>query len=140
MSIQITRPTLGAWQATANALVGLTTEFSGLPAPYIVIPTAYQSQVKLQADSPADFELWRAALMVEPGGVGLRAFRGSVWLEAVAQYRGVTVVLTGFGVPLTPEQAVPQPSAGQLAEQQHQFGDVAVPPLACETPRAAVAA
>lgn len=124
MSHQSTVPTLDQAQATVTALGCLVIEFPGLPAPYITIHTS-SSRLDLQLETPAAFECWRAALSVPTAAVTLHAYSDAVWLAADARYEGVTVHLSGFGVPLTVEQArESQPTPGQLAEQRHQMADV----------------
>jgi hypothetical protein len=99
-------------QADALALLlSLTQEFGHLPAAYLKIHApmySFPAWVGVQLDSPQAFEQWRAALELAPAGVKLRATPEYVWLSAEGVFRGTRIEVTGFNVPLTPEQTAPQ--------------------------------
>lgn len=91
---------------TALALLNLIRRHPTLPAPHITIhepaPSIDRpSRLDLQLDTPADFEAWRAALYVAPGGVTLHLSASHVWLAVDTWHAGIRVHLSGFNVPLT---------------------------------------
>ncbi|MGW2933986.1 hypothetical protein ACWDA7_19530 [Streptomyces sp. NPDC001156] len=101
-------------------LLSLTQKFGHLPAAYLKIHRPFltiPAQLGLQVDSPEKFEQWRAALEIAPSDVELHATTDEhVWLSAKRTIRGVPVEVTGFGVPLTAEQATtPQAEASAVA-------------------------
>ncbi|MFD9369612.1 hypothetical protein ACFWA6_18235 [Streptomyces sp. NPDC060020] len=89
---------------TINALAALAAAYGHLPVPYITVQTTGPA-VDLQLDCPADFEAWRSALGVAPAAVTLHAYAGQTWLATNTLFRGIKVVLSGHGLPITVEQA-----------------------------------
>jgi hypothetical protein len=120
VTTEITVPqvrTIGEQMAAAEALVALIGMFGELPGGYIKVHQPMLSipaQLGLQFNSPQAFELWRTMLEIAPSGVSLKASSDEyVWLQADGVFHGVGVHLTGFGVPLTAEQA----NAEQVADE-----------------------
>lgn len=89
-----------------EALAAIVAEFAELPRPYIVVHNTGPTFI-LQLMHPSHFEVWREALGLPTASVQLKGST-SVWLEAFSRFRGVAFQLTGHGVPLTAEQAMPQ--------------------------------
>ena len=87
------------------ALAALADAFGNLPSPYIVVHSSGPVSIGLQLRSPAAFEMWRVALQIAPNGVRLLTHEDAVWLAASTRLRGVSVDVTGFGMPVTTEQA-----------------------------------
>ncbi|WP_172384764.1 hypothetical protein [Streptomyces sp. MNP-20] len=101
-------PPLSEQSPAVEALVTLVEMFGSLPGGYIMIHSQrYGGPVKLdlQLDAPQDFEQWRTCLRIAPADVALEASPGYTWLSATGRCRGVDVEITGFGVPLTYQQA-----------------------------------
>jgi hypothetical protein len=98
-----------------EALSGLVAEFAELPRPYVYLFTT-RPVIGIQVSDPSHFELWREALVVSAAEVTLNASEqgGSAWLDASGHYRGVEIILTGYGVPLSWEQ-VEAPRGVQVA-------------------------
>lgn len=95
-------------RAAAEALVALMVMQGALPGGYIKIHQGCYSSawLAIQFQTPNAFELWREALGIPGSAVSLHAPSDEyVWLDAKTTFRGVKVELTGFGVPLTAEQA-----------------------------------
>ncbi|MFJ4990018.1 hypothetical protein ACIP9H_40260 [Streptomyces sp. NPDC088732] len=111
MSTHITdrppRLTMGDQAREIVALAGLAAEYADMPAAFITVSDVPGAlHIDLQLDSPQDFEVWRAALGIDPQSVLLRLSGRDSWLSTEAgEYRGVSVGLAGFGVELTREQA-----------------------------------
>ncbi|MFE9127003.1 hypothetical protein ACFYOF_16560 [Streptomyces sp. NPDC007148] len=99
-------------------LLSLTQEVGHLPAAYLRTHRPMHgiaSWIGIQLDSPQDFEQWRTALELAPPDVELRSTHDYVWLQVEGMFRGTKVLLTGFNVPLTHEQNVPQAEASAVA-------------------------
>ncbi|OKH91457.1 hypothetical protein AB852_28240 [Streptomyces uncialis] len=79
-------------------LLTLTERFADLPVPYITVYKTGVAQLRVQLDSPAEFEAWRAVLEVPTDAVALQRHAGGGWLEAKTVFAGVTVDLTGHGI------------------------------------------
>ncbi|MFF9124398.1 hypothetical protein ACF09J_13990 [Streptomyces sp. NPDC014889] len=118
MGTEITEPTsrsfrqprlIGEQRAAVEALVTLTEMLGTLPGGYIKIHQPVLSTpatLAIQFDNPQAFEQWRAALGIETSAVALHATSDEhVWLSVESVFCGVPFEMTGFGVPLTAEQA-----------------------------------
>ena len=108
-------PTQGIFLSTLSeqapafeALVELNTMFGHLPAAYIKIHTTRLGGIGVQLDDPAKFEQWRVALQIPSASVNVKHGESHCWLTADTTFRGMPLDVTGFGVPLTAEQAQPQ--------------------------------
>ncbi|MGQ4486854.1 hypothetical protein ACN6LM_003869 [Streptomyces sp. SAS_281] len=86
-----------------EAVTYLAKTFPHLPAPYTVLGQG--AVIDLQADTPDAFDAWRTALQIPPAAVELHAYAEGAWLHATTIVRGVPLVLMGYGLPLTYEQA-----------------------------------
>lgn len=91
--------------AVFEALIALKEMLPALPRPYITIYSSGSEGFNLQLHHPSHFEVWRTALQLLTGPITLNASGESVWLDTSGVFRGVPFRLTGFGVPLTREQA-----------------------------------
>ncbi|MFE1849929.1 hypothetical protein [Streptomyces sp. NPDC059489] len=127
MATETTQPSrlrpypISAQGSAADALAELVKMFGPLPGGYIKIHAqvveSVPVQLELQLSSAQDFEQWRSALQIASAAVSLCATTGeNVWLTAESVFHGVRVEVTGFGVPLTAEQAnTPQADAPAVA-------------------------
>lgn len=98
-----TPATIAEHVPSVEALASLIAMFGHLPKPYITLYTT--DGFALQLDHPTAFEAWRTALQLPTEPITLHATGNSVWLDTSGVFRGVRLDLTGFGVPLTQEQA-----------------------------------
>jgi hypothetical protein len=99
-------PTLASAQGPAiTALSMLLAEYSDLPPAYITLHPRAGVGFGLSLNNPQDAETWRTALGVAPAAVDLKFGGGIVWTQATASYRDVMLLLTGHGVPLSPDAA-----------------------------------
>ncbi|MGW5477614.1 hypothetical protein [Streptomyces sp. NPDC004008] len=123
MATEITEPTIRPISSqgdATDALVALIETFGHLPSGYIKIHRPFltvPAGLGMQFDSPQDFEMWRTSLAIPPSAIELKATSDEhVWLQADGVFHGVAVHLTGFGVPLTAQQAN-TPQAAEEAVQ-----------------------
>ena len=107
-SIERVEPTAALQADAARVLLALTTEFGGLPAPYVTVHAGPYGTVRLglQLDTPTAFEQWRSALGFDSSEVILGEGSYSRWLRMVGVYMGVDVDLSGFGVAVAADAAV----------------------------------
>ncbi|MEU2799012.1 hypothetical protein [Streptomyces sp. NPDC007117] len=106
-----------AEQASAfEALDALAGTCPDLPPVYLTVHDSSFSGVIAQCDTLADFEAWRSALQIPTAEVNLVADKQGGWLSAEATVRGVRLRITGHGLVVTREQAVPQVKVTTLAE------------------------
>lgn len=102
------RPISGQ-RAAVKALADLIDQFASLPEAHITIHEPFRliaARIDLQLTTPQEFETWRAALQINPDVVEVHATTSHSWLAADTWFEGVKVHIAGFGVPLTPEDAV----------------------------------
>lgn len=108
MTTETTHPTptgtLADLASAIEALAHLQAAHPTLPTLRVALPHNGAS-IDLQAGNPHAFEQWRAALQIPPTSVELRAYYDAAWLHALTPVRGVAVILTGHGLPLTADQA-----------------------------------
>ncbi|MFG2589091.1 hypothetical protein [Streptomyces sp. NPDC048438] len=96
--------TLADLRSAVETLTYLQATHANLPAPYVTLVNS-GGAVDVQTNSPDFFEQWRVALQIPPADVELHVYAGGVWLQCQVAVRGVTVELSGHGLPITPEQA-----------------------------------
>ncbi|MFF3643434.1 hypothetical protein [Streptomyces sp. NPDC002564] len=96
-------------QQAVTALAAMIQTFASLPDAHITVHTPFRStpaRLDLQLSTPQEFEAWREALQISPDMVSLHATVSYAWLAADTRFSGVKVHVAGFGVALTPEDAV----------------------------------
>jgi hypothetical protein len=102
-------PTIAEQAPSLQALAGLAHMFSQLPSAYLMVHAPYRtglpSLIKMQLNSPQDFEQWRAALQIAPADVDIHTKDKDTWMSADTVAHGAPIHLTGFGVGLAAEQA-----------------------------------
>ncbi|MGW1127494.1 hypothetical protein [Streptomyces sp. NPDC002526] len=96
-------PTLADLLPAIEAVTYLSKTYPALPAPYTVLGEG--AVIDLQTHTPHAFEAWRTALQIPPAAVELHAYAEDAWLHATTIIRGVPLVLTGYSLPITFEQA-----------------------------------
>ncbi|MCX5201091.1 hypothetical protein OG897_06390 [Streptomyces sp. NBC_00237] len=101
--------TLAAQAPAIGVLVSLVSQYGHLPLPYITFRTTLK--LDFQVDSVAAFESWREALGIDPSAVSLHVTEAHAWLAADTTIHDIPVHISGFGVPLSPEQNVLQQTA-----------------------------
>lgn len=101
---QATTPTFADRKPVAEALLELTEMFGHLPIPSITMYTV-GTPMNLQLRTADAFEQWRTALQIAPSAVSLHGYNENAWLSADTAFRGVRLELSGYGLPLTAEQA-----------------------------------
>lgn len=113
-----------------QALAALIDQFESLPDAHITIHQPFRgshAKLDLQLQTPLDFEVWRTALQIAPETVALHVTISFAWLAADHRFDGVPVHITGFGVPLTPEQAAEQRTMQAPVTREDLVGTVACP-------------
>jgi hypothetical protein len=88
-----------------EALSALVAECADLPRPYIGVESVGQ-RLTVQLMDPAHFDAWREALRVPESAVSVERNPSRAWLRAEGEYRGVRLVLLGFGLPLAAVEGV----------------------------------
>src|ERR1044071_9165104 len=115
VTTETTRPaltgTLADHASAIQTMAHLQETFPGLPSPFVTLNLG--ATVDLQLGTPDAFEQWRTALEVPAAGTELHVYSDGVWLQAVTAVQGVTVGLSGHGLPITADQArIEQDPAG----------------------------
>lgn len=100
-------PPISGQQQLLDALCNLTAQYPRLPEAYITIHETGLSGgwVDMQFDSPWAFEAWREALEIQAAAISLHIYSGNQWMSGDACHMGVRIHISGFHVPVTPEQA-----------------------------------
>jgi hypothetical protein len=90
-------------------LAALIEQFETLPDAHITVHAPFRAipaRLDLQLSTPQEFEAWREALLISTNVVQVHATVSYAWLAADTDFGGVKVHIAGFGVALTPEDAV----------------------------------
>jgi hypothetical protein len=119
-----------------ESLAALAGMLGHLPGAYFTMHHVFANRLDVQADSPADFEVWREALQVPAETVELHTYKGGTWLKARTTFHETEVELTSHGLLIDPDDAKSTPQqdaerrrAARLDVQRHEVEDPAVPPL-----------
>jgi hypothetical protein len=92
--------TLDGLTIPMRALRTLAVDFPDLPAPTVGMTTIYPKQLELALHQGlGPFEVWRAALGIEPDAVRFREQSdGRTWtLTALGEFAGAEIKLTAYG-------------------------------------------
>ncbi|MEV6020958.1 hypothetical protein [Streptomyces sp. NPDC051997] len=91
--------TLAGLSVPMRALRTLVAEYGDLPAPTVGVTTIYPERLELSLHKGlGEFEVWRAALDIDPGQVEFGEQAGNTWtLIATAPYAGAEVHLIAYG-------------------------------------------
>lgn len=112
-------PSITAQRAAFEALAAMAATFPELLSGYATVHTPMYgpATIGLGLRNPQGFEQWRTALQIEPRDIEVHADNKGAWLAGNGVFCGVEVHVTGFGLPLTPEQiAAPRDTAMQVDE------------------------
>ncbi|MEU6275784.1 hypothetical protein ABZ871_25730 [Streptomyces populi] len=91
-----------------RALRTLAAEYDDLPAPTVGVTPIYPERLDLSLHNGlGEFEVWRAALGIDPEQVEFREQAGDTWLlRGTALYAGAEVRLIAYGSALDSVRAV----------------------------------
>jgi hypothetical protein len=111
--------TLAEQLPAIESLAALAGMLGHLPGAYFTMHHLFANRLDVQADSPADFEVWREALQVPAETVELHTYKGGTWLKARTTFHGTEVELTSHGLLIDPDDAksTPQQDAEDDAEE-----------------------
>lgn len=112
-------PPISGQQQLFDALGNLMAQYPRLPEAYITIHETGLTGgwVDMQLDSPWAFEAWREALEIQPAQISLHVYSGNQWMSGDAYHMGVRIHISGFHVPVTPEQvAAPRDTTTPIGE------------------------
>jgi hypothetical protein len=112
-------PTISEQQAALQAMASLSSVFGSLPGAYLMIHAPYMpglpTRIGMQLNSPQAFEQWREVLQIPSMAINLHTKDDGSWLSADIDTYGVPLHLTGFGVPLTADQAFEPRDTSEVA-------------------------
>ncbi|KAB1977844.1 hypothetical protein [Streptomyces triticiradicis] len=91
--------TLADLSVPMRALRTLAVEYGDLPVPHVLFSPFFPERLDLSLHNGlGDFEVWRAALDIDPGQVELREQTGGTWvLGGTAPYAGAEIRLIAYG-------------------------------------------
>ncbi|KAB1983417.1 hypothetical protein [Streptomyces triticiradicis] len=91
--------TLAGLSVPMRALRTLAAEYGDLPVPHVLFSPFFPERLDLSLHNGlGEFEVWRAALDIDPEQVEFREQAGDTWtLRATAPYAGAEVRLIAYG-------------------------------------------